>query len=318
MQIERDTPTTMLRTCDPVTFQDAVRSSFVPLQFEVPDDTRFTGSIATACADGVMFAEITASSGHVERTLEAIARGGSGYYKLSLLLSGSGLLVQSGRSAVMGPGELLFYETSSPYSLGFDGQFRNLVMMFPKDRLELPSALVDTLTAVPLVEQHPLVGVVSSFLAQSSPHLANLSDRAAARLVNATVDLVTVMLAAVLDLETEPRRSHTTLLQRIQEHIVENLGSRDLTPSSIATAHYVSVRRLHSLFEKDGSTVGTWIRTRRLERCREDLLNPGFSHRGIAEIAASWGFPDAAHFSRAFRVLYGLSPSELRRLGELP
>src|SRR5215218_2025065 len=96
MRIEPDMAATTFRTQDPMTFQDAVRSSFVPLRFEAPDTARFAGSIVTAWTDGMMLAEITASSAHVERTVEAIALGGSGYYKLSLLLSGSGLLVQNG------------------------------------------------------------------------------------------------------------------------------------------------------------------------------------------------------------------------------
>lgn len=312
MQVEPDTAATTFRTRDPVSFQNAVRSSFVPLRFEAPDTARFAGSIVTAWTDGMMLAEITASSAHVERTVEAIALGGSGLYKLSLLLAGSGLLVQNGRSAVMGPGDLLFYETSRPYSLSFDGQFRNLVMLFPKDRLGIPTALADTLTAVPLGGQHPLVGAISSFFAQSAPQLPTLSDRTSAQLATATVDLVAVMLGAILDLDTEPRRERPNLLQSIRRHIMENLGSRNLTPHSIAAAHYISVRRLHALFEKHGSTVGTWIRTQRLERCREDLINPALAQRGIADIAARWGFPDGAHFSRAFRAAYGVPPSEYR------
>ncbi len=56
-------------------------------------------------------------------------------------------------------------------------------------------------------------------------------------------------------------------------------------------------------------TVSTWIRTRRLEQCRRDLLDPMLADRPVAAIAARWGFVDAAHFSRAFKTAFGVSPA---------
>jgi AraC-like DNA-binding protein len=39
---------------------------------------------------------------------------------------------------------------------------------------------------------------------------------------------------------------------------------------------------------------------------------------GLAEIAARWGFRSAAHFTRAFRARYGLTPAEHRRAARPP
>ena len=36
------------------------------------------------------------------------------------------------------------------------------------------------------------------------------------------------------------------------------------------------------------------------------------AHRPVGEVAARWGFPDAAHFSRAFRAEFGEPPSAVR------
>jgi AraC-like DNA-binding protein len=72
------------------------------------------------------------------------------------------------------------------------------------------------------------------------------------------------------------------------------------------------VRYLHKLFETEQATVADWVRRRRLERCRRDLLDPGLSHEAASTIADRWGFTSAAHFSRAFRAEYGLPPGEYR------
>jgi hypothetical protein len=60
-------------------------------------------------------------------------------------------------------------------------------------------------------------------------------------------------------------------------------------------------------------TVAAWIRSRRLDRCRRDLADPGLWARPVSAIGARWGFPDGAHFSRVFRAAYGIPPREYRR-----
>jgi transcriptional regulator GlxA family with amidase domain len=58
--------------------------------------------------------------------------------------------------------------------------------------------------------------------------------------------------------------------------------------------------------------VAGWIRTRRLERCRRDLLDPAQATRPVAAIAARWGFRSAIHFSRVFRATCDVPPHEYR------
>jgi AraC-like DNA-binding protein len=73
------------------------------------------------------------------------------------------------------------------------------------------------------------------------------------------------------------------------------------------------VRYLYRLFEAQGTTVAAWIRHRRLERCRADLTDPALRAAPVSAVAARWGLPDSAHFSRLFRRTYGLPPAEYRR-----
>jgi len=108
-------------------------------------------------------------------------------------------------------------------------------------------------------------------------------------------------------------RERTTLL-RVHAFVDQHLGDADLTPARIASAHHMSLRHLHRLFQAQDNTVAAWVRTRRLERCRRDLADPGLLAVPVSAVAARWGLPDAAHFSRLFRAAYGVSPAEYRRL----
>jgi AraC-like DNA-binding protein len=102
---------------------------------------------------------------------------------------------------------------------------------------------------------------------------------------------------------------------QITAYIERHLGDAGLAPGDIAAAHHVSTRQLHKLFHAQGTTVSGWIRERRLEHCRRDLLDARYASRPVASIGARWGYPDAAHFSRLFKGAYGLSPRDYRSRG---
>lgn len=296
------------------TFRDMVASSFVPLRVSTEYTGPFSARLISADADDVVFTEVAARPHLVERTPETIADGGSGYYKVSLLLSGSSILVQDGREVVMRPGDLSVYDTSRPYSLLFGEDFRNLIMMFPKDRVDLPIPFTEQLTAVSLGREHNgLAPVVTAFLSQFPAQLASLDSRVRAKLAHTSLDLMSTLFSSILDADPAQRDPHQLLLQKITAYIELHLGDQDLSPNSIAAAHYISTRHLHSLFRGAETTVSTWIRERRLDRCRADLRDPVLQDRTVSMIAARWGFTDAAHFSRVFKSAFGVSPSELRR-----
>ena len=129
-------------------FRAAVSESFVPLQVSTAGPDHFRGIIRGASVDEVHVNEVRATSHVVERTPELIARSDRSYFKLSLMLAGTGMLIQDDREAVLQAGDLAVYDTDRPYSLVFDDDFRTMVVMFPKHLISLPSDMIGQLTAV--------------------------------------------------------------------------------------------------------------------------------------------------------------------------
>lgn len=293
-------------------FRAAVSESFVPLQVSTAGPDHFRGVIRGASVDEVHVTEVRATSHVVERTPELIARSDRSYFKLSLMLAGTGLLIQDDREAVLQAGDLAVYDTDRPYSLVFDEGFRTMVVMFPKHLISLPPDVVGQLTAVRISGQEGLGGMVVPYLTQLAGNLDQLAGTTGARLAHSALDLVSTVFTRELGLDGVSADPHRALVQRIRSYIDRNLASTDLGPATIASAHFISTRHLHGLFQEQGVTVSTWIRTRRLEQCRRDLLDPMLADRPVAAIAARWGFVDAAHFSRAFKSAFGISPSEYR------
>jgi AraC family transcriptional regulator, positive regulator of tynA and feaB len=78
----------------------------------------------------------------------------------------------------------------------------------------------------------------------------------------------------------------------------------------VAAANFVSKRTVQRLFNATGETASAYIRRRRLEMCRADILaNPALP---IAEICRRWGLPDSSHLARQFRAHFGATPQQIR------
>ncbi|WP_066939894.1 helix-turn-helix domain-containing protein [Microtetraspora fusca] len=294
-------------------WQDLVSRSFVSLGVTRDGSRRFRGGIRRRVLTDVSLCEITASSHTVRRTATLIGRDDAAFFKLSLQLSGTGLLVQDGREAVLSPGDLAIYDTSRPYTLTHDDDFRSLIVMFPRTLIDLPVDAVGQLTAVRMPGNTGLGRVISPFLVQLAQNLDQFSGTSGLRLAHNALDLVTTMFADELGTARQAGNPNQTLVDRIRDYIDANLGDPDLCPAKVAAAHFISTRHLHNLFRAEGTTIAAWIRSRRLERCRRDLLDPLHCHRSVAALAARWGFLDAAHFSRIFKAAFGFSPSAYRQ-----
>jgi AraC-like DNA-binding protein len=94
----------------------------------------------------------------------------------------------------------------------------------------------------------------------------------------------------------------------------DHLSDADLSADVLATAHFLSARYVRRVFAVNGTTVSALVRQRRLERIRDDLVDPRLVRVAIRTIAQRWAMPDAAAFSRAFSRQFGVSPRRYRSL----
>lgn len=100
---------------------------------------------------------------------------------------------------------------------------------------------------------------------------------------------------------------------RIKAYVHTRLTDPDLTIHSIAHDIGLSPRYLHRLFADSGLRLKQWVLAQRLDACYRDLTSPPSLKSPIYIVAQRWGFADYAHFCRAFRAQFGISPSALRK-----
>jgi AraC-like DNA-binding protein len=287
-----------------------------PLDFRIAENVPLEGEIAARHLASVTVGRVLTSTPHsVHRTPSLIRRDSPELYRVVLVMSGRARLMQAGRVAQLNRDEFAIYDFTRPYDLAYDSAVQLAVFSFPHDTLALPIDSITQVMAVPITADGGTGALTAPLLRRVTLDLDSYRPASAARLSSVMMNLVSTAVAERADqaglLSAQARQC--TLLLSIHTFIEWHLGDADLAPGVIAAAHHVSVRHLHRLFATQSTTVAAWIRSRRLERCRADLSNPALCAAPVSAIAARWGLPDSAHFSRLFRQAYGMPPAEYRR-----
>ncbi|WP_329331744.1 helix-turn-helix domain-containing protein [Streptomyces sp. NBC_00663] len=261
----------------------------------------------------------------VVRTARDATADGRTHLFARLQLEGTALVFQDGRRARLRPGDLAFHDAGRPFSLALPERQRAHVLMIPRQLVRLSEADIGRVMARTI---GATVGAAATEdpAALLLPLLTGLVDEidaatpaAREELARAVTDLLAALAAAQLTGTGHQRppagSGETALFERVRTTIETRLGEPELSPRVLAEAHGISLRYLHKLFQERSTTVGAWIRRRRLEACRAELARPSAAERSIAAVAARWGFASPAHFSHTFRKAYGMSPAQYRAQG---
>lgn len=288
---------------------------FVPVRLVSDRGEAFRGTLRERALRDVSVAEITADSHRVIRSQSQISPDDPALLKLSVQLAGDGLVLQDGRQAALSPGDLAIYDTDRPYTLAFDGTIRCLVFAFPRSAIGLSALGLRELTAVRIEGGRPSGRLVVPFLRTLADTVLDLPEAQATRFAHNALDLVTTLLMDGIEVAGTPVPGTVPTLAELRDWIDEHLADPDLSLRRIAEAHFVSPRYVQGLFGRNQETVTGWIRSRRLERCRRELAAPGSAGEQVAAVGRRWGFPDPAHFSRAFKAHFGVPPTRYRGRG---
>jgi AraC-like DNA-binding protein len=228
---------------------------------------------------------------------------------LQLVRRGSEAYEQHRCRVVSRPGAIKLWASWEPVDVEVLDRFAKRTLIIPLDRLVAASPRVSTFNVLPTVQNGGATNLLIRYLDLTVAELPSLDAAASAAAGDAALELLRSAIEPGIPTSRAVRRQamRTEIRRYVRSHLQDPL----LDPGSIAQAHAMSVRVLHSLFEDSGESVAGLIRRERLARCWDDLERR--TGGAVTEIAFRWGFKDSAHFSRSFKREFGISPSEVRR-----
>ncbi|MFH0180683.1 helix-turn-helix domain-containing protein [Streptomyces cacaoi] len=298
-------------------WRDALGRALVPMAVTARHDGPFEGRVSTERLGYLRIAAIEADAQRLSRTAahltDAVPAPAFACVAVGVQTAGTATLVQDGRRAFVGEGDLVVYDTGRPYSLDFPGRFAARVVHLPRRALGLPEEDLRRVTGTAIAGTAGFGALLVNFLTSLTASVPPCAPAVATRLATGVVDLFATLVHERTQDDAPPDANPGDhLVLRVRDHIDRNLGDPGLSPQSVAAAHHISVRYLHRLFEGEGITVARLIQRRRLERCARELHRPDATAPTVSAVAQRWGFANPAHFSRVFRAAYGRSPREWR------
>ena len=176
-----------------------------------------------------------------------------------------------------------------------------------------------SLAPIPSLQRHCLQvfqqptgagALLTTYVSGLFQQLQDLNGATVAALMKPTAELI--YCASRLNESVSESTKVKTKLMDIKAYIDKNIKDPALSPPLIAEQHGISIRYLHILFEKECSTVGTWIKQARIEGCKIDLVRTTKIHKSITDIAFEWGFNDLSTFCRQFKQTTGVSARDYK------
>lgn len=294
-------------------WREMVLRLFADVQIAAKVDEGFHGRMRSRLYDGMRLTVVDAASQAVERRhLEARAEYEDCYFAV-LMLSGTQWLEQDGRQVLLRPGDFAYYDGSRPHHLTFSRHWSEIILNIPRANLDRELGGAGGLTATRVGCDRGVGAMLRGHLTDLAQELGALRTDELARLSRYTVGLIGTAMSSARGTGAAVQRGRDQTLLRAKALIERSLEDPQLDTQRIATALRMSPRYLNKLFEAEHTSLMRHVWSRRLERCREELLDPACAGLPIGDIALRWGFNDLSHFSRAFRSRFGCSPRECRR-----
>ena len=235
-------------------------------------------------------------------------------YTLILQARGHGVFTQYGHEAELGAGDFTLCHGEAPYTYQLGDDCEVAMVRVPASLLKehLPSP--ESFCGRRLAAGEGLTETAALLIASlcAGPSSGGLSSQFQHRLARQILGMIATSYAIAFESRAGASSNVDGWHARARLYIEQHLRSPDLTPCSIAQKLKLSPRYLRMIFASGNETTSAYILRRRLEECARQMEDPRWNGHSITEIAFSWGFNSAPHFTRSFRDRYGTSPRRYR------
>lgn len=281
-----------------------------PLPEQRPEDG-FDATLSAYHLGNLLLSQVDFDGQRFERDRRKLTLDGMDHYLVQLYSTGGLLGVADDRERTLLGGDVQILDLARTNDT-VARPSTTIGVVVPREALREAMPGADDLHGLVLRGDAGTGGLLADYMRSLIARGSSIDMADAPSIAQATTDMIAACFRTTATTVARARPVlEATLLERIRTHIETVLGSPELGPDSLCLAFRLSRTQLYRLFEPLGG-VAAYIQARRLARAHADLADPAKAPRKIFEIAYRWGFVSEAHFSRAFRRAFGLTPGDVR------
>lgn len=294
---------------------DMICTMYVKLDCEPPRDGVLFGEIEFSRLGSLDLTLLKSNARRVWRAPSRSRDDSDDCCLIQLQRAGRSTILQDGRVADVAPGDFVLYGCGQPYELRFDDDHHHVIVLrVPRAQLEPHVGNLSELTATTVSGDGAAGHLLLSMVETLHRDIDQLHPSSAVGVSDAITSIIAAGLRSLPGANARKASNlHAYHVARVKSFVLQQLRNPELSVATVARAMKLSPDHLSRLFRTESVPLSRMIWQQRLDACRRDLDDPRLAERGVSEIAFSWGFNDAAHFSRTFREQFGSSPSEWRQ-----
>ena len=284
------------------------------VEFTPGDHQKFDAELRIGRLGPVRLARLNVDRCSIERSQRHLAQSPR-LYSFLLQVKGASTFHHYGHDATLQEGDFVLCYTGMPHYFQTRGSSETLMVRVLPDALAefLPSP--EEYCGLHLGNAVGLAGTAAAMVQSLARKVETglACDNQEGRVARYLLELISLSYTTAFG--STARGSSAIRQRRLQvlRHIEDHLREPRLTVDSVARALSISPRYLRVIFAGTGEKLSAYVLRRRLEECARQMCSPAWSGHSLMQIASSWGFSSAAHFTRRFREQFEASPREYRR-----
>ncbi len=282
--------------------------------FEPDDPQNFSAELTRVKIGDVWLVEVRQDPGCLRIPTSKAPRQFGPMWTIQTVLEGECIERQWGRETHLKQGDFALYTSAAtkPYEALHRTPVRTLVLAMPRHVLRRYLACPEDVAAIAMPGDRGVSGFASTLLTQYWNRCR--TESAAVMRPQVMHGILELVASAYTSLPEAGNWAPSGPSHRaravafIESHLLEP----DLALGNIADALKMTTRNLHYAFSHDRETVSQYIMRRRIEESLRVLITPE-ERWTMSGIAHDFGFCTASQYGRAFRRIFGITPSKYRQ-----
>jgi AraC-like DNA-binding protein len=236
-----------------------------------------------------------------------VRRGGDEHLFVQIVRSGMRRVEQRGQTMTFGPGDVAVLDPLTWYDASVRERTRMSILRIRRSALR-ERGLRDRFPVICRPDRaSPDVCAVRDFVLNAASQAGKASEPMLARFGDQCLDLMDVLINDRSG-PASVRSTEVTVL-RAKQLIARHIADPDLSTGRIAAELNMSISSLTRALQASGLSAMRYAWSLRIERAARQLRADA-PHGAIKAIAYQCGFTNLAHFSRAFKARYDMTPRE--------